>query len=125
MQEIWKQITDPRFNFAEVSNLGRVKKTRTGLIYKFKFSHKGYHWVVLRSKFDNVAKQLKVHRLVALAFIHNHRDPMIHNQVNHKDGVKTNNHVDNLEWMSCKENIQHAWATGIRKRKSEMNKTQG
>jgi hypothetical protein len=121
-QEIWRLIEDPRFDNVEVSNLGRVRKISTGYVYKYKLNNRGYRWVVLLSKLDGERKNVKVHRLVAFAFIPNLRDPSIYNQVNHKDGLKTNNHVDNLEWMSCKENIQHAWATGIRKRKSELNK---
>jgi hypothetical protein len=123
MEEIWKQVTDPRYDYIEVSNLGRLRKISNGHMYKFSFNHRGYHWVRLRSKFNmKERKFIKMHRLVAMAFIPNHRDPEIYNQVNHKDGIKTNNRVDNLEWMSCAENIRHAWATGIRKRKSDLNK---
>lgn len=56
--------------------------------------------------------QLSIHRLVALHFIPN---PYGYDQVNHKDGDKTNNQVDNLEWCSCSQNAQHALKTGLRK----------
>jgi hypothetical protein len=125
-EEIWKQVSDPRFDYVEVSNFGRVRRLADGFVYKICYNERGYHWINLRNKLDKTrGNYLKIHRLVAIEFIPNPRDPKIYNQVNHKDGVKDNNHVSNLEWMSCKENIQHAWATGIRKRKSEMNKTQG
>ena len=57
-------------------------------------------------------EQLSVHRLVALHFLPN---PYGHPQVNHKDGNKENNHVDNLEWCSAQDNAQHALKTGLRR----------
>lgn len=44
--------------------------------------------------------------------------------VNHKDGNKDNNHISNLEWMTCADNIRHSFATGIRK-KENMGKRKG
>lgn len=59
-------------------------------------------------------KKMKIHRLVAKAFIPN---PNNFAMVNHKDGNKKNNKVNNLEWCSCKQNNQHAWKTGLKKRR--------
>lgn len=57
-------------------------------------------------------KQMFIHRLVANHFIPN---PYNFNQINHKDGDKSNNHVTNLEWCSSEQNIKHAFKTGLRK----------
>ena len=60
--------------------------------------------------FLGVNNQYKVHRLVAMQFIDN---PENKKNVNHKDGNKLNNHVDNLEWVTLSENNQHAMDTGL------------
>ena len=65
---------------------------------------KGYLIVTLCK--NGKRKTYRVHRLVAETFIDNLENLP---QVNHKDGNKYNNHINNLEWCSCKENIRHAW----------------
>lgn len=73
----------------------------------------GYMYVTLSiGEFNRVAKRIGVHRLVAITWIGEQPDnkPWI----NHKDGVKGNNHADNLEWCTISENIQHAFDTGLR-----------
>lgn len=83
--------------------------------YKNNISHpkvftteKGYQYVKLW--FNSKTKAQFVHRLVAKAFIEN---PKNKPEVNHIDGVKSHNHVDNLEWVTSKENKDHAKRTGL------------
>lgn len=76
---------------------------------------KGYQAVGLMKNGKQIRKS--VHRLVAEAFIPNVENK---DQVNHKDGNKTNNHFLNLEWVSNQENIQHSYDTGIRKGTSHI-----
>ena len=92
----------------EVSNFGRVRTIkRQGTdtrILKGSIDHTGYHRISLAK--DGVHKSHGVHRLVCSTFIDN---PENKQTVNHKDGNKLNNHVDNLEWMTYSENHTHAY----------------
>lgn len=85
---------------------GRVHSGKLDLILAQRTNSNGYQIVTLDGE------QLAVHRLVALHFIPN---PYQHPQVNHKDGIKAHNDVDNLEWCSAEFNAQHALETGLRK----------
>lgn len=67
--------------------------------------NKGYYYVNLAR--GNGNERWLVHRLVALAWIEN--DNPLRDEVNHKDGVRTNCHVSNLEWCTRSENIRHGW----------------
>ena len=104
--EIWRDVVGYE-GLYEVSNLGRIRRGER--IKKPHVDHGGYLtvWLSEHSKM----KCLKVHRIVALAFIPNHESKRT---VNHIDGNKQNNCVDNLEWATHSENISHANKTGIR-----------
>ena len=101
--ETWKAIA--RFEgIYEVSDQGRVKSLKYGKekILKLR-NNNGYLKVSLRK--DGHTKQLFVHRLVAEAFIPNSNNL---ETINHKDEVKTNNTVGNLEWMSRADNKRYS-----------------
>lgn len=122
--EIWKPITDTLFH--EVSNHGRVRsvdhrtvtnhpsvgvfsQVRKGKMLK-PVTVVGYHRVSIT--FHGFRRLMSVHRLVAIAFINN---PLNKLEINHKDGIKTNNHVSNLEWSTSSENQKHAFKIGLQK----------
>jgi len=97
--EKWRIIED--FPNYSVSNLGNVKNNKTNRIMKLNVKG-GYYHVSLTN--EDCKKSLKVHRLVALAFIQNLENKT---DVNHIDKNKLNNNVLNLNWMTRKENNQH------------------
>ena len=111
--EKFKQIKD-----YSVSNYGRVKSIRfpNRCLKPSNNSTGGYLFVILCK--NGVRKTLKVHRLVALAFIPN---PENKRTINHIDGIKTNNFVENLEWNTQKENTHHAMDTGLQDNKGTKN----
>jgi len=97
--EEWRPITD--FPIYSVSNFGNIKNNITKKNLKNNLKG-GYYHISLTNV--NCAKTLKVHRLVALAFISNPENKL---EVNHKDKNKLNNNLTNLEWMTRKENNIH------------------
>ena len=111
MQEVWKPIEGYEGRY-EVSNLGRVKSLsrtviNTGRVLKEKYNcfhlkRGGYHSVLLSK--DTVKSTIQLHRIVAKAFLPNPENKKV---VNHIDGDKLNNRVDNLEWTSHRENSCH------------------
>lgn len=84
------------------------KQIKKGVVMRPFASPRGYPTVA--PKFGQVRKKLLVHRLVAKAFIGGYFEGAT---VNHIDGVKTNNRIDNLEWLSKEENTREAWRTGL------------
>lgn len=101
-EQVWKDIIGYE-GLYQISNFGNVINVKTKKPLKGKKDKKGYLCVVLYS--NGKRKEHKRHRLVALNFIPN---PFNKPEVNHKDGDKANNYVDNLEWATTKENINHA-----------------
>lgn len=91
-----------------VSNNGRIRNTKSKKELAQTKDKYGYSQVCLFH--NNHRYSLSVHRLVALAYIPNPDDKP---QVNHLDGIKKHNYVDNLEWVTAKENIVHSYSNGL------------
>jgi len=106
--EIWKEINIENADTSGyfISSLGRFKNKKGIIMKDYKPHHSGY--IYLRVNI----KKYALHRLVALAFIENTENKSI---VNHIDGNKLNNKVDNLEWVTCSENSIHAHKLGLNK----------
>ena len=103
MDEIWHDI-DGYEGLYQISNKGRVKSLKCGKerIRTPVITNDGYLNVILYK--NTTAQHRLIHRLVAEVFIPN---PENKPQVNHKDENKLNNCVNNLEWATAKENINH------------------
>jgi hypothetical protein len=109
--EIWKDVVGYE-GLYEVSNFGRVRsldhidnldRLIKGKLLSLTLNQKGYVQVSLSKR--GKVKKYEVHRLVALTFLDN---PEKLSDVNHKDGSRTNNYVENLEWCSRSYNINYA-----------------
>ena len=108
-EEIWKTING--FENYEISTKGRVRNKETLYILSQQLSATGYMTIRLRKHSGDEEKPcLNVHRLVAEAFIPGGSSEL---QVNHIDGNKLHNDVENLEWCTRKENAQHAMRIGL------------
>ncbi|SCW57420.1 HNH endonuclease [Paenibacillus tianmuensis] len=114
--EVWREIAGYETLY-QISNYGRVKslgnsQDRQEKILKQQLQRDGYKRVWLYKK-GLKRKRFPVHRLVANAFIPN---PLRKEQVNHQNGNKLDNRLENLNWMTRKENIAHAYETGLVKK---------
>lgn len=123
MQEIWKDVVGYE-GLYQVSNLGRVKsldknikvkiRNQNSVIKRGKIlkpnnnNNSGYYKITLSK--NGISKVFSVHRLVAETFISN---PQNKPCVNHIDGNKLNNDINNLEWTTAKENTIHAFKNGF------------
>lgn len=96
----------------EIYDDGRIYSHITEKFLKPFINPCGYHLIDI--SIDSVSYTRQVHRLVAQTFIPN---PEKLPTVNHKNGNKLDNSVGNLEWMSMKDNVRHAWDTGLAKPK--------
>lgn len=107
--EVWKPIHSLNDKY-EASNNGQIRNARTGRIMKQFTNLFGYKVLTVRPEL-NKQENARVHRLVAEAFLGKCPEGHV---VNHKDGDKTNNNLENLEYVTSSENNQHALNTGLR-----------
>lgn len=106
MEEIWKDIEEyPNY---QVSNFGNIKNKKTNRLLKSKLGRDGRYLSVYLCNNEKENTQ-RVHRLVAEAFLGKQPGLM----VNHIDGNKLNNRVENLEWCTAKDNNLHAIKNGL------------
>lgn len=116
--EEWREVRDFE-NHYEVSNLGRLRSIITSQgtyrkrMKKPSLDRNGYENTKLYK--NNIAYCKLIHRLVAEAFIPNPEHKLT---VNHIDGIKSNNHVNNLEWNTYSENHIHAFNIGLKSREA-------
>lgn len=94
----------------QISNFGNVKNIKKNKLLKPAINKDGYYTLLLSK--NGESKSFKIHKLVASHFL---KEPII--QVNHKNGIKTDNNIENLEYVTLHENILHSWINGLSKGK--------
>ena len=108
----WKPLIYHREYFGdthEISNNGILRNVKTKKELKMHMNKQGYLVVVI-SRGRNRKIAVKIHRAVAENFVDGFSENLV---VNHKDGNKTNNNAENLEWVTQKENATHALKNGL------------
>jgi len=108
----------PQFTLYAVSRCGKVIRASTKRLMTQR-PHGVPEYLVVRTCTDSTPKNTKVHRMVAFTWL---PEPSLEDQVqvNHKDGNKFNNHVDNLEWVTRSRNQRHAIEEGLKGKGEEL-----
>jgi hypothetical protein len=114
MNEVWKPLVYPKIENShllfEISSVGRLRNIKTGHICKPEVLSSGYLSCRVTCGKRDSKIHIIIHKGVALTFLPNPNDLPC---VNHIDGDKTNNCVENLEWFSYGHNLRHAYDTGL------------
>lgn len=113
MGKIWKRLAYPGVevdNHFLLSSDGDLMNENTGRILKPEILRTGYYSVRVNLSNRNDKKHIIVHKAVAYTFIEN---PNGYTVINHKDGNKLNNNVNNLEWCTYSHNLQHSYDVGL------------
>ena len=113
----WRPVPDDYYStFYEVSDEGNLRRSVPGKgtaihrIIKARLAPASHYYQVVLSR-DALTRTFYVHRLVALAFLG--LPPRLTDEVNHRDGDKSNNAVANLEWVTKRRNMEHAAFAGL------------
>ena len=111
LQKKWKKIIiNNQETFYSISNYGEVRNDSTGTLLEGSIANNGYRMVHLRYRIE---KNCSVHRLVMKAFAP--CEDMDELQINHIDGNKLNNRLDNLEWSTALDNMRHSYINHLQK----------
>jgi hypothetical protein len=124
IMEIWKPV--PGFSRYEVSSLGQIRSMsyqNMKIIKELKPAPDNYGYLkTMLKRDDGKYCTIAIHRIIAITFLGEKPSPL--HQVNHKNGDKSNNSIDNLEYCTKIENIRHAWANGLCGSRSGSNNSQ-
>lgn len=107
MNEVWKDVVGYEYYYM-VSNMGEIRRKGKITAMKHNAGKRGYKSIMLH--LNSKPMRFYVHRLVAIAFLGN---PENKKEVNHINGIKHDNRVENLEWVTQKENKKHAVKIGL------------
>ena len=110
---IWKGLKYRGIDYSnkfQISNSGELQNIKTNTVYKKQRNKLGYQIVIVSLGSRKNKLYIRIHKAVAETFIPN---PENKSEVNHKDGNKSNNFVENLEWSTHHENMTHASKTGL------------
>lgn len=110
MKEVWKRPKN--FPLYEVSSQGRIRRYDNKKLRKLILCPEGYVKLRLHNK-NGKAQNIRAHRLIAQTFFGD-KGPL--KVVNHKNGIKSDNRTENLEWVSSGQNQKHAYDRGFRKK---------
>lgn len=118
--EIWKPVVwyeglyevSSAGNIRSIGRIDRLGRYKPATLRKKQLCSSGYHFIQFSDR-NAIKKQILVHRVVASAFLESVEGK---NEVNHKNGVKTDNRIENLEWVTRSQNNTHAIRTGLRQK---------